>query len=151
MKTFLKTKYLLNWEGSKKLSSLINSVETEFIDLLENMSENYPKSGVHVSMDFNEETQRFLDLCTPHYYWIGIRRKIPDMEKKGYKWGLEFSAFGDPIGKGRASNGWPAIWKAAHKVGIHSCGNTHQYQIDNRLKSGLYKNYKGEWYKHLEL
>lgn len=103
-----------------------------------------------------EQTLKLLEFCTSYYEYVGIRTLTPGRKKE--QWGMSWSVYGDPFdvkapqedNKSGRHNGWPAIWRAVEIVGLPgSCGNSHQYQINDALTTGLYKNKNGIWFKQL--
>lgn len=124
----------------------------------------------------DDDTVKILEYCSSYYKYIGIRTILPEHYKKYKNRSLYddryqsvsntySSIYGQPyvnddtyqsnpdkykkVSKQRRGekDGWPAIWSACNSVGINSCGNSHQYQINDKLSTGLYVKIKGNWCK----
>lgn len=94
----------------------------------------------------------FFNFCKDYYDAICILMR-DDTCKESTERGLPIcSAFGTPNKKtdGRHNDSWPAIWRAKDKFlpHVHSCGNSHQFQVGNEcgLVQIAYVKKNGKWY-----
>lgn len=119
-----------------------------------------------------DDTIKVLNFCNCYYKYVGIRTPLPEhykmfkRNKDFYPFNINGSIYGqpyitediaisDPKGYKKTSdirkgiyNRSPAIWEAVKLVDLdHTCGNSHQYQINDNLSTGLYVRSKDQWYK----
>lgn len=147
----------------KLIEEMFRSKSREDKELAKNIisQEEYLQKDVYV----DDQTLILLEFCTPYYEYIGVRTLVP--EDRGWPDNFEkHSVFGQPWDKkaesekcGCMKEVWsskytyytsPAIWKAMRVAGLPgSVGNSHQYQINDKLSTGLYKNTKNGWLKKI--
>lgn len=156
---------VLNNENYKIVYDLYQSKDVNNIIIAQAIEKEL---GISYDDYVDDNTIKALNVVTNNYKYVGVRTLTPYCREKRedavylYPQSLiQSSIVGEPLDltlehnskeqRGGHIDGWPAIWSAAKAVGLGSCGNSHQYQINSALSTGLYRNIKGKWYKIKEI